>query len=317
MYVPLAFGVLTLAMNSLLIILCKPNTSPIFYGMPIRCILEQLLRRKFYALLKLRIKYIRRRGTGIPSVTGHHHHRNAQSLQIPAAATTSSAVKFPTLAEFYRDTTFDYGGVVVGRLTFRIDGHTIDCRKVGIRGIMIPPNINRYVDMQSDALFILLVEKHGTYWQLAEDKFYDRFPCIIVRSVGVPDVSTHQFLRKMKVELKLPVMTLVDSDPFRLYILSFFGRGLPNIKWLGVRPSDLDKYKIPEYCRLPVTEKDIKYVKTLLTGDFVKKNPRWEKDLNLMMKSKQKSESEALSSLGFLYLTEVYLPLKLQEKDWL
>ncbi|KAL6543924.1 DNA topoisomerase 6 subunit A [Orobanche gracilis] len=234
-----------------------------------------------------------------------------------SAAAATSAVKFPTLAEFSPDTAFDYGGVVVGRLTFRYNGHTIDCTKVDMRGIMIPPNINRYGDMQSDALSILLVEKHSTYWQLAEDRFYDRFPCIILRSVGLPDVSTQQFLRKMKVELKLPVLALVDSDPFGLYILSFFGRGSPDIKWLGVMPSDLDKYKIPEYCRLPMTEKDIKYVKALLKRDFVKKNPGWKKELNLMMKSKQKAESEALSSLGFLYLTEVYLPLKLQEKDWL
>lgn len=38
----------------------------------------------------------------------------------------------------------------------------------------------------------------------------------------------------------------------------------PDIKWLGVRPSDLDRYKIPEQCRLDMTEHDIKTGKELL-----------------------------------------------------
>lgn len=38
----------------------------------------------------------------------------------------------------------------------------------------------------------------------------------------------------------------------------------PDIKWLGVRPSDLDRYNIPEQCRLDMTEHDIKTGKELL-----------------------------------------------------
>ncbi|KAL6578695.1 DNA topoisomerase 6 subunit A [Orobanche minor] len=170
--------------------------------------------------------------------------------------------------------------------------------------------------MKSEALFILLVEKDASYMRLEEEKFYNRFPCIIVRA-RQPDVATLQFLRKTKVELKIPVLALVDSDPFGVYILSVYGRSMPDIKWLGVRPSDLDKYKIPEDCRLPMTEKDIKYVKALLKGDFVKKNPGRVKELNLMMESKYKAECEALCGVGLRYLTKVYLPLKLQEMDWI
>ena len=38
----------------------------------------------------------------------------------------------------------------------------------------------------------------------------------------------------------------------------------PDIKWLGVRPSDLDRFKIPQQCRLPMTEEDIKTGKRLV-----------------------------------------------------
>ncbi|GAY50338.1 hypothetical protein CUMW_125790 [Citrus unshiu] len=220
-------------------------------------------------------------------------------------------------------------GVVVGRLIFSDNGDMIDCTKMGMGGKAIPPNIDRVGDMKSDAMFILLVEKDAAYIRLAEDRFYNRFPCIIVTAKGQPDVATRLFLRKMKMELKLPVLALVDSDPYGLKILSVYGCGsknmsydsanltTPDIKWLGIRPSDLDKYKIPEQCRLPMTEQDIKTGKDLLEEDFVKKNPGWVEELNLMVKTKQKAEIQALSSFGFQYLSEVYLPLKLQQKDWL
>ena len=38
----------------------------------------------------------------------------------------------------------------------------------------------------------------------------------------------------------------------------------PDVKWLGVRPSDLDRFNIPQQCRLPMTEEDIKTGKKLV-----------------------------------------------------
>ena len=32
----------------------------------------------------------------------------------------------------------------------------------------------------------------------------------------------------------------------------------PDIKWLGVRPSDLDRLNIPQQCRLPMTDEDMR-----------------------------------------------------------
>ena len=49
----------------------------------------------------------------------------------------------------------------------------------------------------------------------------------------------------------------------------------PDIKWLGVRPSDLDKYNIPQQCRLEMSEHDLKTGKELLQEDFVKANPAY------------------------------------------
>lgn len=91
----------------------------------------------------------------------------------------------------------------------------------------------------------------------------------------------------------------------------------PDIKWLGVRPSDLDRFRIPEQCRLDMTDKDIEVGKQLLQEDFIRQNAAWVEELEIMLRTKQKAEIQALSSYGFQYLSEVYLPLKLQEGDWI
>jgi len=41
------------------------------------------------------------------------------------------------------------------------------------------------------------------------------------------------------------------------------------------------------------------------------------REVKMMLGSKTKAEIQALSSYGFQYLSEVYLPLKLQEGDWI
>lgn len=38
----------------------------------------------------------------------------------------------------------------------------------------------------------------------------------------------------------------------------------PDIKWLGVRPSDLNRFNIPQQCRLAMTDDDIKMGKKLV-----------------------------------------------------
>ena len=262
-------------------------------------------------------------------------------------------------------------GVVVGRLQFREDGDAIDCSRMGVGGKAIPPNVDRVTEIRSDALFILLVEKDAAFMRLAEDRFYAQYPCIIITAKGQPDVASRLFLRKLRDELKIPVLALVDSDPYGLKILSvrerkrargfpsfsslfFFFRPhhskkkrskalkknpnfqkqvymkgsmnmsydssnltTPDIKWLGVRPSDLDRFNIPQQCRLPMTDDDVKTGKRLMEEDFIKANPEWVKELEIMTSTKVKAEIQALSSFGFQYLSQVYLPLKLQQGGWI
>jgi hypothetical protein len=124
-------------------------------------------------------------------------------------------------------------------------------------------------------------------------------------------VATRLFLRKLKTELRLPVLGLVDADPYGLKILSVYMSGsknmsydsanltTPDIKWLGIRPSDLDRYGIPDQCRLPMTPGDLKVGAELLKEEFITSNPAWVKELQAMCAMKVKAEIQSLSSFDF------------------
>ena len=85
-----------------------------------------------------------------------------------------------------------------------------------------------------------------------------------------------------------------------------------DIQWLGVRPSDLDRYAIPAQCRLDMSDKDVETGRQMLEEEFIQQNPAWLAELQLMVERKEKAEIQALSNFGFQFLTQRYLPQKLQ-----
>ncbi|KAA8495293.1 DNA topoisomerase 6 subunit A [Porphyridium purpureum] len=220
-------------------------------------------------------------------------------------------------------------GIVIGRVQFREAGDEIDCTRMGVGGKAIPPFTDKITEIRSDAEFILLVEKDAAFMRLAEDRFYNRCPCIIITAKGQPDVATRLFLKRLKNTLNIPILGLVDSDPYGLKILSVYMSGsknmsydsanltTPDIKWLGVRPSDLDRYNIPEQCRLPMSEHDIRTGKEMLQEEFISSNEAWARELEMMVKRKEKAEIQALSNFGFQFLTQEFLPRKIAAGDWI
>jgi meiotic recombination protein SPO11 len=220
-------------------------------------------------------------------------------------------------------------GSCIGRLRIRDKNDIIDLEGLGSGGWTISPMLDNIEILESDAEFILVVEKDAAMIRLAEARFWRKYPCIILTAKGAADIATRMFLKHLSKDLNLPVFSLVDSDPYGHYIHSVYLRGskrlsyespflaTPNIKLLGVLTRDLDKYKISKEGRLPMTKMDIKRTKELLNEDFVKKNKEWHKDLSLALKLKVKAEIQVLSSHGFEFLTETYLPEKLSTGDWI
>ncbi|MFO8019510.1 MAG: hypothetical protein R6U96_12865 [Promethearchaeia archaeon] len=220
-------------------------------------------------------------------------------------------------------------GSCVGRLRIRDKNDIIDLERLGSGGWSISPMLDNIEIIESDAEFILVVEKDAAMMRLAEARFWRDYPCIILTAQGVGNVAVRMFLKRLSKELKLPVFSLVDSDPYGHYIHSVYMRGskrlsyetpflaTPDIKLLGVLTRDLDKYNIPDNCRLKMNKKDLKRTREMLEEDFVKNNEKWQKDLKLALDLKVKAEIQALSNHGFEFLTEEYLPEKLTTGDWI
>jgi len=220
-------------------------------------------------------------------------------------------------------------GSCIGRLRIRDRTDIIDLEGLGSGGWTISPLLDNIEILESDAEFILVIEKDAAFMRFAEARFWKRYPCILLTAQGVGNVAVRMFLKRLSKELNLPVFTLVDSDPYGHYIHSVYLRGskrlsyespflaTPNIKLLGVLTRDLDAYNIPNEVRLSMTKMDIKRTKDLLNEDFVKKNKNWEKDLQLALKLQVKAEIQAFSSHGFEFLTDTYIPEKLSTGDWI
>ncbi len=208
-------------------------------------------------------------------------------------------------------------------------GDRIDCTRLGTGGWSITPFLDRVKIVESDAEFLLIVEKDAAMLRLSEAKWWNNYPCIIMTAKGSPDIASRIFARRLTKELKIPAFTLVDADPFGHYIHSVYLRGskrlsyespflaTPDLRLLGVLGRDLDRYNIPKECRLRMTPEDIKRAKAVLTEPFVAQNPKWVADIRLMVKRKEKAEIQALSSHGFEFLAETYLPTKLETGDWI
>jgi meiotic recombination protein SPO11 len=220
-------------------------------------------------------------------------------------------------------------GSAVGRLKLRDGSEIIELDSQGSGAWQITPMIDRVDVIESDAEFILVVEKDAAMMRIIEEKWWTKYPCIALTAEGVGNVATRMFLKKINKELRLPTFCLVDCDPYGHYIYSVYIRGskrlsyespflaTPEMHLLGVLTKDLDEYKIEQQSRIPMTKNDIKRLDDMLKEEFVRKNKRWKNDLELMKKIKMKAEIQALSSHGIEYLTDVYLPNKLYSGDWI
>jgi meiotic recombination protein SPO11 len=220
-------------------------------------------------------------------------------------------------------------GSAIGRLRIRDRNDIIDLESLGSGGWSISPMLDNIEVLESDAEFILVLEKDAAMIRLSEARWWKQFPCIILTGKGAADMATRMFLKRINKELRLPTYCLVDSDPYGHYIYSVYLRGskrlsyespflaTPDMHLLGVLSQDLLDYSIPDNCRIPMNKQDLKRLDELLAEDFVVNNPRWKADLELMKKLKVKAEIQALSSHGFEYLTEKYLPNKLESGDWI
>jgi DNA topoisomerase VI subunit A len=220
-------------------------------------------------------------------------------------------------------------GVCIGDLTLKEGPDTFNCDKLGRGGWSISPFIDEVEIKDCNAEYVLVVEKDAALIRLIEEDFHKKNKCILVTGKGQPDIATRRLIRRLHKEQKLPVYVLTDSDSYGMQICSSYKRGsialsfesaylaVPKAKFLGLLPSDLDKFDVPKAARLDMTEWDMKKANNMLAYPWIKDNKKWRRELELMIKRKEKAELQALAKHGITFMTDKYLPQKLEAKDWI
>ncbi|MFH1630999.1 MAG: DNA topoisomerase IV subunit A [Candidatus Aenigmatarchaeota archaeon] len=224
--------------------------------------------------------------------------------------------------------TTDRKGIVAGNVQIKDRGDIIDWSKLGSGGWSIPSTVDEVDLKKVDAEFVLVVEKNAGFERLHEDKFWQKQNCILIGTGGQPSRGTRLLIQRLNQEHKLPVYVMTDADSYGLYIYSVIKSGsmslahiseriaTPEARFIGLTVSDIYSYDLKK-CIIKAKEVDIKRAKELLNYEWFKKNPKWVKEINLMIQKGVKAEIEALSHRGLKFMSEEYLPDKLKKKDFL
>ncbi len=222
-------------------------------------------------------------------------------------------------------------GGMVGPITLIDSGDEIDCSRMGSGGYSIPSIVEAdIVAFKScDAKFILHVEKDTVWRRFNEDKFWRKHNCLLTHGGGQPPRGVRRMLYRLHHELKLPVYCLLDNDPWGYYIYSVLKQGsinlayeskrmaIPEAKFLGIRSSDYDRCKLSPSVQIALNDTDVKRAKQIAAYPWFAEKKGWQKEIDGMLKNGFKLEVESLISKDISYVTDVYTPERLEERDWL
>jgi DNA topoisomerase VI subunit A len=222
-------------------------------------------------------------------------------------------------------------GNLVGPLTLIDSGDEIDCARMGSAGYSIPsivePEVIRFT--KCDAKFILHVEKDTVWRRFNEDKFWRKHGCLLTHGAGQPPRGVRRLLYRMHTELKLPVYCLLDNDPWGYYIFSVLKQGsinlafestrmaIPDAKYIGLRSKDFERCQLSNSVKIQLGETDIKRAKQISEYPWFADKKPWQKEIDTMLSNGFKMEVESLISKDISYVTEQYVPARLEDRDWL
>jgi PREDICTED: similar to meiotic recombination protein SPO11 isoform 1 len=91
----------------------------------------------------------------------------------------------------------------------------------------------------------------------------------------------------------------------------------PQIRWLGLHPKDILRWKIPEYAQRALSKRDQGKIAELETRPYIRSNVIWADQVQTLKKSGLKAEMQVLLELDDNFLVTTYIPMKIQEGDWL
>ena len=198
----------------------------------------------------------------------------------------------------------------------------IHCQKdVGEGGYQIPNNPDMIEFLDSDAEFVLCVETGGMRDRLVENGFDEDYDALIVHLKGQPARATRRITKRLHDELDLPVTVFTDGDPWSYRIFGSVAYGsiksahlseylaTPEAQFVGIQPSDIVEYDLPTD---PLSDSDINALENEL------EDPRfqtdyWREQIELQLDIGKKAEQQSLAARGLDFVTDTYLPERLDE----
>jgi DNA topoisomerase-6 subunit A len=225
----------------------------------------------------------------------------------------------------------DNRGALVGNITVVDKGDEIDCRRMGSGGYAVPsivePDIIDFKKCEAD--FVMHVEK-GTVWnRFNEDRFWEEHNCILTHGGGQPPRGVRRLLQRFNQELKLPIICLLDCDPWGHYIYSVIKQGsislafessrlaIPDAKFLGIRAKDYAECELDDRVKIDLNDNDKKRAREIAAYPWFKDHRGWQREIEKMLDNGFKMEVESLITKDISYVTEEYVPARLKKKDWL
>jgi len=218
------------------------------------------------------------------------------------------------------------GAKVMGPLLLREQtrrgDRDIHCQEdVGQGGYQIPNDPDTIEFLDNGAEFVLCVETGGMRDRLVENGFDDEYDAIVVHLGGQPARATRRLTKRLRDELDLPVVVFTDGDPWSYRIFGSVAYGsiksahlseylaTPDAQFVGIRPEDIVEYDLPTD---PLSDSDVNALESEL------EDPRfqteyWTEQIELQLDINKKAEQQALASRGLDFVTDTYLPERLDE----
>jgi len=196
----------------------------------------------------------------------------------------------------------------------------IHCQEdVGAGGYQIPNNPDMIDFLDDDIDFALAVETGGMRDRLVENGFDEDYNCLVIHLKGQPARATRRITKRVHDELDVPVAVFADGDPwsYRIYGSVAYGSiksahlskylATPEAQFVGIQPEDIVEYDLPAD---PLADSDVNALESEL------EDPRfqtdyWEEQIELQLDIGKKSEQQSLASRGLDFVTDTYLPERL------
>lgn len=151
--------------------------------------------------------------------------------------------KMLKVQEFELGVTTSSKGLIAGDLIITIGDERIDCSTPRA----VPSNPSAITAIESNADYILIVEKDTVFQRLINDDIFNRIKkkIVLITAKGYPDINTRVLLKKMSTDLLKPIYIIVDADPHGVEIMCTYKYGsflkihnsehlaVPTIEWIG------------------------------------------------------------------------------------